>query len=383
MINVLWLPSWYPSIESLQNGDFIERHAHATSFYANIRLLFIQSSKKVNRRTVYDLCLNKDCDERVVLFPSFSLIGSINFIKYIYYYNEYISTYFSNETRIDLVHVHVSYKAGLVALWLKIRFGIPYVLTEHWTLFSKGRINEYKNKGFIFKFILKKIFKNASVVMPVSRDLECSLINDFGIKRTKVIPNVVDNKLFYFDKKSSINFSFIHVSSGKPVKNVGKIVSSFLRLNKVADLNLFLLIVGIYKVDEYDSDFLKERNVLLYGMLDHSDVAINMRKANSFILFSDYENLPCVVAESLCCGLPVISSSINGVPEMVNDSNGILVPPGDEEALYLAMEDMILNYSRYDREKISQQAQAKYNPEVVGRQIVEVYEKVLSKKSGS
>ena len=61
------------------------------------------------------------------------------------------------------------------------------------------------------------------------------------------------------------------------------------------------------------------------GMLPYEEVARLMRNSDAFVLFSLYENMPCVVLEALCCGLPVITSDVGGLKEVINQENGVLV----------------------------------------------------------
>jgi glycosyltransferase involved in cell wall biosynthesis len=54
-----------------------------------------------------------------------------------------------------------------------------------------------------------------------------------------------------------------------------------------------------------------------------------------------WENSPLVVLEALAAGVPVVASRTGGVPEIVPDGAGLLVPPGDVAALRTALEDVI------------------------------------------
>ncbi|UAY54566.1 glycosyltransferase [Arachidicoccus terrestris] len=384
MINVLWLPSWYPTIESQQNGDFIYRHALAASNFAKLAILFVQPSSKVDRLVERNFDINNNISERVLLFPRLGRFRVFNFIALLYLYNKEFKSLYKNGIHPNIIHVHVSFRAGLIALWLKRRYQIPYIITEHWSYFNKpGNLN-YANSSFFIKWTIKKIFRKADYILPVSNDLSSHLKRFFPFINPIVVPNVVDPALFYLTKacNNRREFKFIHVSSLNELKQPYKIVTAFEKI-RYKYKRAVLEVVGPASSElmEYVCELgLPKDSIVFYGLKEHEEVASLIREANAFVLYSTTENLPCVILESLCCGVPVISSSVGGVPEMVDDSNGILVPPGDEEVLYKAMESMILNYDKYNRQRISEDAQAKYNPEVVGRQIVEVYEKVLKKK---
>ena len=60
--------------------------------------------------------------------------------------------------------------------------------------------------------------------------------------------------------------------------------------------------------------------------------------AEAGLLSSDWENLPHSAVEALSVGVPVVSTAVGGVPEVITDGeNGLLVPPGDAEALATAV----------------------------------------------
>lgn len=74
--------------------------------------------------------------------------------------------------------------------------------------------------------------------------------------------------------------------------------------------------------------------------------------AEIFILSSEYEGLSNALLEAMCMGIPCITTDVSGINEVIKDNvNGILVPPGDDEALIQAMEKLIED--RELREKIT------------------------------
>ena len=98
------------------------------------------------------------------------------------------------------------------------------------------------------------------------------------------------------------------------------------------------------------------------------------RHSDFLLLFSNFENLPCVIVEAFACGLPVLATRVGGIAEIVDDTRGVLVDAGDEEAL-LAQTNHLLNHARnYNAEAIRQYAVERFAPVVIGGQIGSVYE---------
>lgn len=113
--------------------------------------------------------------------------------------------------------------------------------------------------------------------------------------------------------------------------------------------------------------------VSFHAAVPYSDVAKQMQMASAFLLFSRFENLPCVILEALCCGLPVISSNVGGISEVINEQNGILVANENISQLADAMQQVIENYAAYDKQRISDMAKEKFSYTTVGSQYFSAY----------
>jgi glycosyltransferase involved in cell wall biosynthesis len=86
------------------------------------------------------------------------------------------------------------------------------------------------------------------------------------------------------------------------------------------------------------------------GSLSRDDALRAVAGAEAALLSSDWENLPHSAVEALSVGVPVVSTAVGGVPEVVRDGlNGLLVQPGDPEALAVALRRMLEEPGLRDR----------------------------------
>jgi glycosyltransferase involved in cell wall biosynthesis len=77
------------------------------------------------------------------------------------------------------------------------------------------------------------------------------------------------------------------------------------------------------------------------GVQTAAEIREHLNRARAFVLPSFAEGLPVVIMEALALGRPVISTAIAGIPELVDDTCGWLIPAGSEEALADAMESAL------------------------------------------
>jgi glycosyltransferase involved in cell wall biosynthesis len=91
------------------------------------------------------------------------------------------------------------------------------------------------------------------------------------------------------------------------------------------------------------------KNVKFIGALRNNDIRILLRNVYALVIPiikempDDIDSIAKVLLEAMAMARPVISSKISGFPEIVNESNGILVPPGDSMALSDAIREILLD----------------------------------------
>jgi glycosyltransferase involved in cell wall biosynthesis len=95
-----------------------------------------------------------------------------------------------------------------------------------------------------------------------------------------------------------------------------------------------------------------QSNVVLPGAKPQTELRRRLAAANVFVLPSvvdpdgGMDNLPTVIMEAMSTGLPVVSTNIGGIPEMVvENETGFLVQPGDSAAIADAIEKLINDFS--------------------------------------
>jgi len=93
------------------------------------------------------------------------------------------------------------------------------------------------------------------------------------------------------------------------------------------------------------------------------------------VLSSRYENLPCVLIESLACGTPVITTQVGGVAEIVHSHNGLLVPSEDLNALSNAMKQ--IQSISFDGANLHRETLLKFGPDTVSGLFLEAYQMLL------
>jgi glycosyltransferase involved in cell wall biosynthesis len=111
-----------------------------------------------------------------------------------------------------------------------------------------------------------------------------------------------------------------------------------------------------------------------------SDVPEILNAADVFVLSSDYEGNPLSVMEAMAAGKPMICTAVGGVPELVEDGCGLLVPPLDAEALSEAMNLLLENPSARKSmgEKSARRAVERFDLRVMTEAYEDLYKELVA-----
>ena len=383
---ILWLCSWYPSKMDPFNGDFIQRHARAAALFNDIHVIHVTYDYPNDvENSGQELNSIGQLSEQIVYFKKKKSLKAklTNQLRWLANYKKAIRNYIIKNGKPDLVHLHVPMKAGVLALWMKKSYKISYIVTEHWGIYNHIVEDKYASKSIAFKKYTKKIFERASKFISVSDYLAKGVNRQICKKDYVVIPNAVDTDLFYYKEKEASAFRFIHVSNMVPLKNAEGILRSFKNFIQ-QNINAELIMVGDIgpQIRDYAQTLSFPAGAIKFlGEIPYTQVAAEMQKADCLLLFSNIENSPCVIGEALCCGLPVITTNVGGIPELTSESNSLLIESKDEDALTQAMHEMVGGINNYNRKKIAENAISKFSYSVIGKQINTVYEEIIASKS--
>jgi len=378
---ILWLPSWYPNKLAPFDGDFIQRHARAAALYNDIHVIYAAPDERTVANNI-DGSVNRSgkLTEHIIYFKkSRGFLGRIQaFLKWNKILKKNIKRHIEENGKPAIVHVHVPMKAGLIARWIKRRYQVPYIVSEHSAHYKMNSHDDFFARSFVYRKEVARVFEGAVAVTNVSEAMGSIIKDIFNLSQVRTINNAVDTGLFNYEVSTPKKFRFIHVSTlTESQKNVMGILRAIDSLSKKRqDFELTIVGPAGKELKESIKSLGVEGLVSLSGEVSYADVSKQMKMASVLVLFSRYENLPCVIIEALSCGLPVIATDVGGVSELVNENNGQLVRSEDEKDLTESMNDVMNNYKNYDREQIAAQAGERFSYATIGKQFNELYMEV-------
>ena len=391
---MLHLPKWYPHRYDDQDGDFVARHVAAIAAHggADAAVLFAT----VARGPLASL---------VEVEEDFS--GPLPTLRYYYraaptglppldkplklllcYWcllrgYRRLRQHWGGQAP-DLVHVHVLLRTGLFAWALRAVRGIPFVVTEHWTLYLPARAGGI---SWLRRWLTRAVVRRAAALHTVSANLREALAALGATnERAMVIPNVVDTEQFRpADASARQAGTLLHAAAfNEDAKNLRGLLRAVASLRgQVPGLRLRIAGYGpdeaLVRRQAEGLGLLADGTVVFLGKLAHAQVAAEMQRAACFVLFSNVENLPCVLIEAQASGLPAVATRVGGVPELLPDDGryGQLVPPGDEAALAAAVRAVLA--APPAPAALRAHAVARFGVAAVGQAFGELYRQVLGR----
>ncbi|MEO8446696.1 MAG: glycosyltransferase [bacterium] len=397
-MNIFVIPSWFPDRSDYIKGIFIREQLEALSEINKRYRFFVSVSKNFNlplkkphegiksiiqyfkedKIVISNLNSNLTIIENAVLSWSDKLNGNIS---------KLIETRFENFNsiqkefgKIDVIHAHVTYPGGYIAMKLKEEFGVPFIITEHMGPFPFERF--IRNGKLTNQLSLPLM--NSDRIISVSAS-QASSIQYYTGRKPVIIPNLVNENIFIpsASKQPKNKIAFLTVTALIESKGIKELLLSA-KSSCSRNASLLCVIVGNGIMENYIRKFIVSNGlseqIILMTNLSREQVVKQFENCDVFILPSLYESFGVSYVEALACGKPVIATDCGGPSGFVNSENGMLVPVGDVNSITEAILYMANNYKKFDPISIRKYFIDNFSREAVCTKIYRLYEEVVNEK---
>ncbi|MGF1613956.1 MAG: glycosyltransferase family 4 protein [Gammaproteobacteria bacterium] len=244
-----------------------------------------------------------------------------------------------NYHRYDICHAHFLLPTGIVALALKEKLGLPYIISAHGSDVPGYNVDRFKILHWFTPPLLKKICDGAEHII-TSSDYLASLvrqnIHPYPDGKIINIPNGIDCSKFVPLKKDNIVLSSGRFLPRKGFQHLIKAVSE-------VDLGFTVHLCGdgpmrpqLQRLSEAS-----RTRIVFHGWVDNRSAFYRdlLGVASIFVLPSAAENASVGLLEGMSAGCAVVTSNVSGCPETVG-SSGIVVNPTDAGAIKVRLVEL-------------------------------------------
>jgi glycosyltransferase involved in cell wall biosynthesis len=381
-MHILAIPSWYPSKRKKVHGSFFidqfkalkESGLKITVAYNEIWPLTLIGHIKEKRGIYFriefglDTYRYKDYNyfpKNTLMFKSFNRRMDLLYQKII-----------AENGKVDLIHAHSCFWAGISAYYLSKKYHVPLVLTEHSSLqHSKYIRNSYKK-------VIFETYNQCDKLIAVGNELKRELEN-YTENPISIVHNLVDLELFMQDSCNSQelyqDFTFFTLAYLEEGKGMEMLIEAFAQAFKGQECKL--IIGGDGSLKKHLEVLVRDKEignqVKFLGTLERHEVAREMHKCSAFVLASEYETFGVVYIEATASGKPIIATRNGGAEDIVTKTNGILIDNKNPRLLSEALIEMKQNINNYDKVEIRRECAERYSANVFVEKIKNVYREFL------
>jgi glycosyltransferase involved in cell wall biosynthesis len=379
IMKVLWLASWYPSKHDLLTGDFFQRHAQAAAMHFDVHVLHIKRDDQIELSIDRTENKKERLSETIILYKPFlhavkGISTLFSAIKWNGLMKQEIDQWIKMNGKPNIIHVKAAWKSGLIALWCKKKYGIPYFVSEQYTGYfdeAKGLVPTFNT---VQHYFLKKIFNGADKVLPVSDYLGKALKQKYGIEYS-VLDNVIDTSIFKpsADRRPNKVYTLLHVSLLNLQKNPAVLFQAC-KILVDRGFSFQLLLIAPKEVAETYLDRTPEIKpfVVLLPETKQEALAKVMQQADVLLFPSLFESFGLVGYEAIACGTPIILSDIEVFRKKLSGKGFVSFYAPKENALSLA-ESIIKKNIEANREEMHQFIASSFSYAAIGERFLELY----------
>ena len=262
-----------------------------------------------------------------------------------YYLNFFEARRIINKIKPDIVHAH--YASGYGTLGRLVDYN-PTILSV-WG--SDIYLYPYKNKFNMWN--IRRNLESADLIASTSKDMKNEIIKVISTKKDIVItPFGIETNKFKPRNKSNSKIVIGTVKKMDAIYGIDYMLKSFsLIVEKIPDnIEIEFLMVGGGDLEYYkklSTDFNIDHLITFTGQIPHENVVEYLNKLDIYCAPSLSESFGVAVLEASACELPVVTSNVGGLPEVViQNKTGFLVPPKNEIILAEKILKLILDENK-------------------------------------
>jgi glycosyltransferase involved in cell wall biosynthesis len=238
----------------------------------------------------------------------------------------------------DVVHAH-GYKAGALVLpWSRL-FGVPLVVTWHNAVLDQGR------RGAVGRLLQRVVAHGADLTLGASEDLvrearsQGARHAELGPVAAPRLPTATTPRERYRAQLGLPADAVVVLTVARlaPQKNLGMVLDVAAGLADRPEVHFLVAGEGPLRDELADRVRRDGSKVRLLGAVD--DMASLLGAADLMLLTSLWEARALVAQEALLAGLPLVSTRVGGIEELVGEA-AVLVEPGDPPAAVAAVADL-------------------------------------------
>ena len=283
----------------------------------------------------------------------------------------------------DVIHAHFAYPCGLAAIRLAQKWGAPAVITLHGTDTNDF---PYRTRRSANRF--REAIGAADEVVAVSQAL-AKRAADLSGRMAKVIPIGLDLKRFgnlpdRTEARRRLGLPpdaaiILYVGRLLETKGVRELLTALARMQERRVLGLF---IGAGPLEDEIAAASRCRCV---GLQPNERIPLYMRAADLLVLPSHAEGMPTVLVEAGAVGLPVVSTAVGGIPELLDDGRGHLVPPHSVEDLRKSVEQVLAHphSAAESSARLRAFVLARYDARRCVAELLEVYQSLRARNSAA
>jgi glycosyltransferase involved in cell wall biosynthesis len=249
--------------------------------------------------------------------------------------------------KYDLYHFYFSLPTGLMALYVHWVLKKPYVIA-----LRGSDVPGYDESAWfmaplhrLLRPLTRYLWRHASAVTVLSNSLMQLARQTLPDIDYKLIPNGIDGTRFP-QKVGSQNFAkirLITVCRMVTRKGLEHLIQAMRELQN-SEIDLWLLGGGREQeqIAKLVQEFGLEECVWMPGYIRRDALTNYYLQADIFVLPSLSESFGQVLLEAMSTGLPIVATTVGGIPEIVHpDRGGVLIPPGDSGAIVEAVRSLV------------------------------------------